>query len=56
MVVECESGAGNAALYINSSDTSWLKISADGVTAHPILISGSVKIDCKGNFMESYNK
>ena len=26
--------AENAALYINSSDTSWLKISADGVTAH----------------------
>ena len=37
--------AENAALYINSSDTSWLKISADGVTAHPILVSGSLKID-----------
>src|SRR5919107_5383747 len=37
--------AKNATLYINSSDTSWLKISADGVTAHPILVSGSLKID-----------
>src|SRR5215217_3141211 len=37
--------AENAALYINSSDTSWLKISADGVTAYPILVSGSLKID-----------
>ncbi len=37
--------AENAALYINSSDTSWLKISADGVTANPIRISGSLKID-----------
>jgi hypothetical protein len=37
--------AQNAALYINSSDTSWLKISADGITAHPILVSGKLKID-----------
>jgi mannuronan 5-epimerase len=37
--------AENAALYINSSDTSWLKISADGATATPIRISGGLKID-----------
>jgi parallel beta-helix repeat protein len=37
--------AQNAILYINSSDTSWLKILADGETAYPILISGSLKID-----------
>jgi len=37
--------AHNATLYINSTDTSWLKILADGETAHPILISGSLKID-----------
>jgi poly(beta-D-mannuronate) C5 epimerase len=34
-----------ATLYINSTDTSWLKINADGETAYPILISGSLKID-----------
>jgi hypothetical protein len=32
-------------LYINSTDTSWLKILANGETAHPILVSGSLKID-----------
>jgi poly(beta-D-mannuronate) C5 epimerase len=37
--------AQNAILYINSSDTSWLKILADGETAYPILISGGLKID-----------
>src|ERR671918_3138870 len=37
--------AQNATLYINSSDTSWLKILADGETAYPILVSGSLKID-----------
>jgi mannuronan 5-epimerase len=37
--------APNATLYINSTDTSWLKILADGETAHPILVSGSLKID-----------
>jgi parallel beta-helix repeat protein len=37
--------AQNAILYINSSDTSWLKILGDGETAYPILISGSLKID-----------
>jgi mannuronan 5-epimerase len=37
--------AQNAILYINSSDTLWLKILADGETAYPILISGSLKID-----------
>ncbi|MGH9978426.1 MAG: right-handed parallel beta-helix repeat-containing protein, partial [Nitrososphaeraceae archaeon] len=37
--------AQNATLYINSTDTSWLKIVADGETAHPILVSGSLKID-----------
>src|ERR671919_101139 len=37
--------AENATLYINSSDTSWLKIIADGETAHPILVIGSLKID-----------
>src|SRR5215216_1097937 len=35
-----------ATLYINSTDTSWLKIAADGQTAYPILVSGSLKIDC----------
>lgn len=34
-----------ATLYINSTDTSWLKINADGETAYPILVSGSLKID-----------
>lgn len=37
--------AQNAILYINSSDTLWLKILGDGETAYPILISGSLKID-----------
>ena len=37
--------AQNATLYINSTDTSWLKILADGETAYPILVSGSLKID-----------
>jgi poly(beta-D-mannuronate) C5 epimerase len=37
--------AQNAVLYINSTDTSWLKIIGDGNTAYPILISGSLKID-----------
>jgi mannuronan 5-epimerase len=37
--------AQNAILYINSTDTSWLKIIGDGNTAYPILISGSLKID-----------
>jgi mannuronan 5-epimerase len=35
----------NATLYINSTDTSWLKIIADGVTAHPIHVGGGLKID-----------
>src|SRR5215204_3940784 len=34
-----------ATLYINSTDTSWLKIAADGQTAYSILVSGSLKID-----------
>ena len=34
-----------ATFYINSTDTSWLRIVADGETAHPILVSGSLKID-----------
>ena len=34
-----------ATLYINSTDTSWLKIAADGETAYSILVSGSLKID-----------
>src|SRR5919106_1637740 len=37
--------AENATLYINSSDTSWLKIIADGETAYPILVIGGLKID-----------
>jgi mannuronan 5-epimerase len=37
--------APNAALHINSTDTSWLKIIGDGNTALPIRISGSLKID-----------
>lgn len=37
--------AENATLYINSSDTSWLKIISDGETAYPIHVSGSLKID-----------
>jgi poly(beta-D-mannuronate) C5 epimerase len=37
----------NATLYINSTDTSWLKIIADGErdTTHSIHVSGSLKID-----------
>lgn len=35
----------NATLYINSTDTSWLKIIANGITAHPIRVSGGLKID-----------
>lgn len=34
-----------ATLFVNSTDTSWLKIVADGETANPILVSGSLKID-----------
>jgi mannuronan 5-epimerase len=36
-----------ATFYINSTDTSWLKIAADGGedTAHAILVLGSLKID-----------
>jgi mannuronan 5-epimerase len=34
-----------ATLYINSTDTSWLRIVTDGETAHHILVSGSLKID-----------
>jgi poly(beta-D-mannuronate) C5 epimerase len=37
--------ANNATLYINSTDTSWLRILADGETAYPITVSGSLKID-----------
>jgi mannuronan 5-epimerase len=37
--------AQNATFNINSTDTSWLKILADGETAYPILVSGSLKID-----------
>jgi mannuronan 5-epimerase len=37
--------AENATLYINSTDTSWLKIIADGESAHPITVSGNLKID-----------
>jgi poly(beta-D-mannuronate) C5 epimerase len=37
--------APNAILYINSTDTSWLKIAADEETAHLIHILGSLKID-----------
>jgi parallel beta-helix repeat protein len=37
--------AEDAILYINSSDTSWLKILADEETAYPIYVSGSLKID-----------
>jgi mannuronan 5-epimerase len=33
-----------ATLYINSTDTSWLKIAADGETAHAITVLGSLKI------------
>lgn len=34
-----------ATLYINPTDTSWMKIAADGQTAYSILVSGSLKID-----------
>jgi mannuronan 5-epimerase len=34
-----------ATLYINSTDTSWLKIAADGKTAHEIRVLGGLKID-----------
>jgi poly(beta-D-mannuronate) C5 epimerase len=37
--------AQNAILYINSSDTSWLKILADEETAYHIHVSGGLKID-----------
>src|SRR5918994_1639884 len=37
--------AKNATFYVNSTDTSWLKILADGETAYPITVSGSLKID-----------
>jgi mannuronan 5-epimerase len=37
--------APNAILYINSTDTSWLKVAADGKAAHLIHILGSLKID-----------
>jgi mannuronan 5-epimerase len=35
----------DATLHINSTDTSWLRIVADGETAYPILVSGSLSID-----------
>jgi mannuronan 5-epimerase len=34
-----------ATLYINSTDTKWLKIIADGKTAYPIQVFGSLKVD-----------
>jgi mannuronan 5-epimerase len=34
-----------ATLYVNSTDTSWLKIIADGESAYPVVVSGSLKID-----------
>ncbi|MGH9985938.1 MAG: NosD domain-containing protein, partial [Nitrososphaeraceae archaeon] len=38
--------AENATLHINSTDTSWLKIVADGgETAYPVTVYGSLKID-----------
>jgi poly(beta-D-mannuronate) C5 epimerase len=37
--------ANNAALYINSTDTSWLKINADGDTGNGIDVHGRLKID-----------
>jgi mannuronan 5-epimerase len=40
MVIE-----NGATLYINSIDTSWLRIVADGESAYSILVSGSLKID-----------
>src|SRR5918999_2143385 len=37
--------ADKATLYINSTDTSWLKINADGDTEHIIEVYGNLKID-----------
>jgi mannuronan 5-epimerase len=37
--------AEDATLYINSTDTSWLKIAADGKTAYEIRVLGGLKID-----------
>ncbi len=37
--------AGHATLFINSSDTSWLKINSDGLNVYPIHILGGFKID-----------
>jgi mannuronan 5-epimerase len=37
--------AENAILYVNSSDTSWLKILSDEENAYPIYVSSSLKID-----------
>jgi poly(beta-D-mannuronate) C5 epimerase len=37
--------ASQATLYINSSDTSWLKINADGDTGNGIDVHGRLKID-----------
>jgi mannuronan 5-epimerase len=37
--------AEDATLYINSTDTSWLKIVADGKTAYGIQVLGGLKID-----------
>jgi poly(beta-D-mannuronate) C5 epimerase len=34
-----------ATLYINSTDTSWLKIISDGTTAYSIDVHGSLKVD-----------
>ena len=35
----------DATLYINSTDTSWLKIAADGKNAYEIRVLGGLKID-----------
>jgi mannuronan 5-epimerase len=37
--------ADKATLYINSTDTTWLKINADGNTEHIIEVYGNLKID-----------
>lgn len=37
--------AENSILYVNSTDTLWLKIVADGETAYPIQVLGGLKID-----------
>jgi mannuronan 5-epimerase len=37
--------ADKATLYINSTDTSWLKIAADGKTAYELRVLGGLKID-----------